>query len=103
MRRPWSDKTPACVRLLSTGCWLLLHLLESGEVEADLDIEQEKSMLRNASLATHACTLIDGAIESAIAEVAGPPRGFMFANALPPPVKLCGGGIPHCCAAAGPY
>ena len=56
--------------------------------EADLDIEQEKSMLRNASLATHACTLIDGAIESAIAEVAGPPRGFMFANALPPPVKL---------------
>ena len=45
-------------------------------------------MLRNASLATHACTLIDGAIESAIAEVAGPPRGFMFANALPPPVKL---------------
>lgn len=60
--------------------------------EADLDIEQEKSMLRNASLATHACTLIDGAIESAIAEVAGPPRGFMFANvpppSEPPPVKL---------------
>ena len=27
-------------------------------------------------------------IESAIEEVAGPRRGFMFANALPPPVKL---------------
>ena len=56
--------------------------------EADLDIEQEKDMLRKASLATHACTLIDGVIESAIEEVAGPRRGFMFANALPPPVKL---------------
>jgi len=45
-------------------------------------------MLRKASLATHACTLIDGVIESAIEEVAGPRHGCMFANALPSPVKF---------------
>ena len=55
--------------------------------EADLDIRHELSMLQSACTVTQACTLIDAVVESAIEEVAGPRRGFLFANALPSPLK----------------
>ena len=55
--------------------------------EADLDVTHEMNMLQSACTVTKACTLIDAVVESAIEEVAGPRRGFLFANALPSPLK----------------